>query len=161
MRHYFDSIARKPDLLANKNIIVEMVEKENGGLVLGVIAPSVVALCASIKLSGRSSADLVWSIHQNAVPFLHCGHSILVVGSASNTVSFHDLERDILGGLDVRFFSASSSIFLVLKPHFGQAISSSSPETGLKRVSHFGQNRKSCEPSLLFDGRFDHTEKLF
>jgi hypothetical protein len=43
-------------------------------------------------------------------------------------------------------FLPSSSILLVLKPHFGQAMLSSSPGGGLKRVSHFGQKRKACEP---------------
>ena len=85
-----------------------MVEKENGGVCggLGIVAPSVVALCASIKLGGRfigrsclehppesCSILALWA-------FNTCGWKRL------HTVPFHDLERDILSGLDDRFFPA-------------------------------------------------------
>jgi hypothetical protein len=112
------SIARKPDLLAIRILSYEMVEREwwCGGL--GIVAPSVVALCASIKLGGRfigrsclehpperSSILALWA-------FNTCGWKCL------HTVPFHDLERDILGGLDDRFFPALLFNLFSLKAAF-------------------------------------------
>jgi hypothetical protein len=71
---------------------------------LGVVAPGVVALCASIELGGRfvsrpclehppkcSFILALWAVNTGSWKSLHA-------------VSFHDLERDVLSGLDVRFF---------------------------------------------------------
>src|SRR5215212_2190448 len=85
---------------------------------LGVVAPSVVALCASIKLGGRfvsrpclehppesSSILALWAINTGGWKSLQ-------------TVPFHDLERDVLGGLDVQFFPALFFNLLCLKAAF-------------------------------------------
>jgi hypothetical protein len=78
----------------------------------------VVALCASIKLGGRfvsrpclehppecSSILALWAFNTSRWKRLHA-------------VSFHDLERDILSGLDVRFFPAVFFDLFSLKAAF-------------------------------------------
>jgi hypothetical protein len=95
-----------------------MVEGEWWCGALGVVAPSVVALCASIKLGGRfigrpclehpperSSILALWALNTGGWKRLHA-------------VPFHDLERDILGGLDVRLFPALLFNLFSLKAAF-------------------------------------------
>lgn len=96
-----------------------------------------------------SSADLVCSIHQNAMSCLQCGHSMLVVGSASMvSPSITVSEPSELVFLLSCFLVFSSCPLLVLKPHFGHAIISS-PGSGRRRVSHFGQKRKTENPVIF------------
>ena len=128
---------------------------------LGVVTPSVVALCASIKLGSRfisrpclehppkcSSILALWAVNTGGWKSLH-------------TVPFHDLERDVLSGLDVRFFSGVFFDLFSLKAAFwaGHAllISGCRPQACLA----FWAKTQSVWTSLLFDGRFDHAEKFF
>ena len=68
---------------------------------LGVVAPSVVALCASIKLSGRF-------ISRPCLEHPPKRSSILALRAVDtggwkclNAATIHDLERNVLGGLSV------------------------------------------------------------
>jgi hypothetical protein len=72
---------------------------------------------------------------------------MLVVGSASTVSPSITLSEasDPAGFLLSCFLGFSSCPLLALKPHFGHAIISS-PGAGLRRVSHFGQKRKSEIP---------------
>src|SRR5215211_1979483 len=57
-------------------------------------------------------------------------------------------------------FLASTSIFLVLKPHFGQAIPPLLPKQASSVSRILGKNANDANLSLLFDGRFNYAEKL-
>jgi hypothetical protein len=100
-----------------------------------------------------SSADLVCSIHQNAVLFPHLGHSIVVVGSAAGLLSVSITLRELLEMLscmDETFLDNDScSSLSAVKPHFGHSTMPCSI-LGFMRVSHFGQNFKNNFTSYFF-----------
>jgi hypothetical protein len=85
---------------------------------LGVIAPSVIALCTSIKLSCRlvSRPCLEHPPKRSTV----LAFRALYTGSwqCLNDISFHDLERNLLGCLFVDFFSAIFFCLFSLKAAF-------------------------------------------
>jgi len=127
---------------------------------LGVITPSVIALCASIKLSCRlvsrpclehppkcSSILALWAVNTGGWKSLH-------------NVPFHDLERDVLSGLDVRFFSGVFFDLFSLKAAFWAShfllFSRNRPQPCLA----FWAKTQMMRTSLLFDGRFNYSEKL-
>src|SRR5581483_148515 len=110
-----------------------------------------------------SSADLVCSIHQNAVSFLHWGHSMFVVGSASTvaspSITLSEASEPVFC-FSATSFLPSPSPFLALKPHLGQLIISS-PGAGLRRVSHFGQKRNLKKPRYFLRADLTMLEKSF
>ena len=71
---------------------------------LGVVAPGVVALCASIKLGGRLVSRPCLEHPPKCGPILALWAVNTGGWKSLHTVPFHDLERDILSGLDVRLF---------------------------------------------------------
>jgi hypothetical protein len=71
---------------------------------LGVVAPGVVALCASIKLGGRLVSRPCLEHPPKCGPILALWAFNTGGWKSLHTVPFHDLERDILNGLDVRLF---------------------------------------------------------
>ncbi|MCY1154889.1 MAG: hypothetical protein MOP49_200, partial [Nitrososphaera sp.] len=106
------SSTRKPDLNCNENSIVLNGKGDSVCVCvcvcgwLGVVTPSVVALCASIKLGSRfiggsclkhppkrSSIFAVWAVDTGGWKRL-------------NGATIHDLERNVLSGLLVQFFPA-------------------------------------------------------
>ncbi len=129
---------------------------------LGVVAPSVFALCASIKLCGRfisrsclkhppkrSSILALWAVNTGSWKCL-------------NAVTIHDLQRNILNCLSIYyFFTALILNSFSLKATFcadhAVFFSRCRPQACLA----FWTKTQSMRTSLLFHGRFDHAEKLF
>jgi hypothetical protein len=71
---------------------------------LGVVAPGVVALCASIKLGGRLVSRPCLEHPPKCGPILALWAVNTGGWKSLHSVPFHDLERDILSGLDVQLF---------------------------------------------------------
>jgi hypothetical protein len=128
---------------------------------LGVVAPGVVALCASIKLGGRLVSRPCLEHPPKCGPILALWAVNTGGWKSLHSVPFHDLERDILSGLDVQLFPGIFLDLFSLKAAFWTGHLLLFPRNRPQACLALWTKTQMTRTSLLFDGRFNYAEELF